>query len=68
MLCDQVAVQYVMLTASKRYVKVKQGLALIRRFFGEGLLGVDGEVHKKHRKVAYPAFTSKAVDELTPIM
>lgn len=66
-LADPLAVQHCMLSASPHFVKNEMVMRILQTFFGTGLLGVDGEPHKRHRKVAFPAFTGRAViDDMGP--
>lgn len=67
-LSDQAAINYVMLSASRIYIKTPNAVRLLSTFFGKGLLAVDGDVHKLHRKVAFPAFTNRAVEDMSPIL
>jgi cytochrome P450 len=57
-----------MLSSSRNFGKTSLGLRMLSTFFGKGLLAVQGATHKLHRKVALPAFTTKAVEELSPIV
>ncbi|PWN53839.1 cytochrome P450 [Violaceomyces palustris] len=63
---DLQAVHHCLLTRPSLYVKHPVALRIVNIFFGKGLLGVDGPEHKRDRKVAFPAFTQKAVDKLAP--
>ncbi|KAK0527710.1 hypothetical protein OC842_004770 [Tilletia horrida] len=45
--------------------KSRSNIHLLRRFVGRGLLSEEGQVHRRQRKVAYPAFTRKAVCAMT---
>jgi len=65
---DRKALQYCLLTKSQTYVKPPEALRVLSAFFGNSLLGVDGELHKKHRKVAFPPFTQQAVNNLAPCL
>lgn len=65
---DRKALQYCLVTKSRTFVKPPEALRILNAFFGSSLLGVDGEVHKKHRKVAFPPFTQQAVNDLVPCL
>ncbi|CAD6900174.1 unnamed protein product [Tilletia controversa] len=41
--------------------KSAANIHLLRRFVGRGLLAEEGSVHRRQRKVAFPAFTKEAV-------
>ncbi|KAK0526043.1 hypothetical protein OC835_005420 [Tilletia horrida] len=46
------------------YPKVPSSLAFMRRHVGRGLLGEEGEAHRRQRKIAAPAFTQAAVNAM----
>ncbi|KAK0540173.1 hypothetical protein OC835_000795 [Tilletia horrida] len=41
---------------------------IIRRHAGAGLLTMEGEQHRRQRKVAHPAFTQASVYDMAPVM
>ncbi|CAD6897576.1 unnamed protein product [Tilletia laevis] len=56
---DYAAVTQVLLKSP--WPKPFANIHLVRRFVGRGLLGEEGSVHRRQRKVAFPAFTKEAV-------
>jgi len=50
------------------YARSSLRRAILRRFVGRGLLTEEGEIHRRQRKIANPAFTATAVFNLAPIV
>jgi len=61
-------VQYVNITNSKNYEKVKSYNVVRKYLTGEGLVASTGELWKKQRKLMSPFFTPKGVQEYAEIM
>jgi cytochrome P450 len=54
-------VREVLVTQADAFAKGHSGLRVIARALGEGLLTSDGEVWRRHRRLANPAFAKKAI-------
>ncbi|KAJ3018428.1 UNVERIFIED_CONTAM: hypothetical protein HDU68_011157 [Siphonaria sp. JEL0065] len=61
------AIKRVLGTHAHLYGKSSIPWKMLHRFFGPGLLTVDGDVHKRQRAVANPAFRLKNLTALIPI-
>jgi len=66
MTLDPVAIMHV-LNRSAIYEKPWQSRRLITRLIGEGMLGSEGNVHKRQRKVSNPAFSQQNLNALLPV-
>jgi cytochrome P450 len=51
---------------SRHYIKTEITRNVLRRVTGEGLLVVDGEEHKRQRKILTPAFAGTRIVHLIP--
>ncbi|KAK0192529.1 cytochrome P450 [Armillaria mellea] len=56
LISDPKALQYIYHTASYRFAKPQSRVQISRLTFGPGLTNVDGDDHKRHRKVMLPGF------------
>ncbi|GKT47882.1 cytochrome P450 monooxygenase fum15 [Colletotrichum spaethianum] len=63
---DPEAISYV-LNNSQTYVRAEVQMRVARMLFGDGLVAVDGEQHRRQRKVIGPALTSAAVEGMAAI-
>lgn len=63
---DPEAIRHV-LNNSQTYVRAKAQMRVTRMIFGDGLVAVDGEQHRRQRKVIGPALTTMAVEGMAPI-
>lgn len=64
---DPVSVAHV-LKNSTMYEKPWQSRALITSLIGCGMLGAEGQVHKRQRRVATPAFSIQNLRNLVPLV
>ncbi|KAK0214030.1 cytochrome P450 [Armillaria fumosa] len=64
---DPKALQYIYHTASYRFPKVTGRRHLSHLLFGPGLTAVDGDDHKRHRKVMLPGFGGPESKSFFPI-
>ncbi|KAG0001911.1 hypothetical protein BGZ80_006056, partial [Entomortierella chlamydospora] len=65
---DPKAIQHVFNTNSYNYIKNPRTVHLLSQIIGLGVLLVDGDVHKKQRKMLNPAFSVKHIKEMAPLM
>ncbi|KAG7448645.1 cytochrome P450 [Guyanagaster necrorhizus] len=56
LISDPKALQYIYHTASYRFPKPQSRVQISRLTFGPGITNVDGDDHKRHRKVMLPGF------------
>jgi cytochrome P450 len=54
-------------TNSRNYVRTEITRQAFKRITGEGLLYVEGEEHRRQRRILSPAFASQHIKELIPI-
>ncbi|KAF9429206.1 hypothetical protein BGZ76_001672 [Entomortierella beljakovae] len=66
---DPKAIQHVLNTHSYKYPKNPRAVRVLSQILGEhGVLLVEGDVHKRQRKLLNPAFSVKHIKEMVPIM
>ncbi|KAF9993964.1 hypothetical protein BGZ79_001314, partial [Entomortierella chlamydospora] len=65
---DPKAIQHVFNTHSYNYPKSPRTVRLLSEILGFGVLLVEGDVHKKQRKMLNPAFSVKHIKEMVPLM
>ncbi|KAF9359184.1 hypothetical protein BGX26_012959 [Mortierella sp. AD094] len=65
---DPKAIQHVFNTHSYNYPKTPRTVRLLSQVIGYGVLLVEGDVHKKQRKMLNPAFSIKHIKEMVPLM
>ncbi|KND93225.1 Cytochrome P450 3A9 [Tolypocladium ophioglossoides CBS 100239] len=63
---DPEAISYV-LNNGQTYVRAQAQMRDTRLVFGDGLVAVDGEQHRRQRKVIGPAFTAVAVEGMASV-
>ena len=61
-------IKYVLHENPKNFEKRSPGYTKMRTLFGDGLVTSDGEVWRKQRKVAQPAFHKERIAELATVM
>ncbi|KAK0202327.1 cytochrome P450 [Desarmillaria ectypa] len=66
-IADPKAIQYIYHTASYRFPKAEGRRQISRLLFGPGLSNVDGDVHKRQRKVMLPGFGGPESKAFVPI-
>ncbi|KDQ64164.1 hypothetical protein JAAARDRAFT_201555 [Jaapia argillacea MUCL 33604] len=64
---DPKALQYILSTSGYNFTKSPDRRELTRILIGEGLIFVEGDDHKRHRKVMLPAFGGPESKALFPI-
>ena len=57
----------VLVTNSRNFTK-SRGLELAKKFLGEGLLTSEGEIHRRQRRLAQPAFHSRRIHGYAGVM
>ncbi|KAF8949002.1 hypothetical protein BGZ46_005247 [Entomortierella lignicola] len=67
-LADPKAIQHVFSSHSYSYPKNRRTVRILSEVLGHGVLLVEGDVHKKQRKMLNPAFSLKHIKEMVPIM
>ena len=63
---DPVGVKRVMVDNVANYPKSELEQRFFRALFGEGLLGTDGELWRRHRRIMAPAFDPRSVTGYGP--
>lgn len=58
---DPTVVRCVMITHAHHFNHSPRVQRLIETFIGKGMVGLHGQVHRRHRKVATPAFTATSI-------
>jgi cytochrome P450 len=65
---DPAAVRRVLVEQSANYPKAKMDIEFFAAIFGGGLLGLDGEDWRRHRRIMAPAFDPRSVAAYGPAM
>ncbi|HEY2047736.1 MAG TPA: cytochrome P450 [Caulobacteraceae bacterium] len=65
---DPAAVRRVLVEQSANYPKTKMDIEFFAAIFGGGLLGLDGEDWRRHRRIMAPAFDPRSVASYGPAM
>src|ERR1700758_4243560 len=65
---DPAAVRRVLVEQSANYPKTKMDVEFFAAIFGGGLLGLDGEDWRRHRRIMAPAFDPRTVASYGPAM
>jgi cytochrome P450 len=65
---DPAAVRRVLVENVANYPKTRMDLAFFAAIFGGGLLGLDGEDWRRHRRIMAPAFDPRSVASYGPAM
>ncbi|KAK5808086.1 cytochrome P450 [Linnemannia elongata] len=65
---DPKAIQHVFLTHADEYHKPERAIRLLSQVVGKGVLLVEGDVHRKQRKMLNPAFSHKHIKEMVSTM
>jgi cytochrome P450 len=65
---DPAAVRRVLVEQSANYPKAKMDIEFFAAIFGGGLLGLDGEDWRRHRRIMAPAFDPRSVASYGPAM
>ena len=63
---DPVGVKRVLVDNVANYPRGEMQLRMFRALFGEGLLGTDGELWRRHRRIMAPAFDPRSVASYGP--
>ncbi|SJL12070.1 uncharacterized protein ARMOST_15491 [Armillaria ostoyae] len=66
-IADPKAIQYIYHVASYRFPKAEARRQISRLLFGPGLSNVDGDVHKRQRKIMLPGFGGPESKAFVPI-
>ncbi|KIM68473.1 hypothetical protein SCLCIDRAFT_1209288 [Scleroderma citrinum Foug A] len=66
-LCDPKAIAHYYARETWTYVLLPSTRRFMQRTFGNGILAVQGEAHKRQRKSLTPAFSHAAIRNITPI-
>ncbi|VDC07323.1 unnamed protein product [Peniophora sp. CBMAI 1063] len=67
MLADAKGLQYVLQTSGYRYPKAAAARGELRAFLGDGIIWVEGEQHRRHRKIMNPAFSVPQLKSFVPL-
>lgn len=59
---------HAVLTNTNAVIRAPRFVRILRAFLGEGLLTMDGEVHRRHRKLMAPAFHQRRIAEYATTM
>ncbi|KAF9151800.1 hypothetical protein BG015_006207 [Linnemannia schmuckeri] len=65
---DPKAIQHVFSTHAYDYPKPDRAIRLLSQVIGKGVLLVEGDVHRKQRKMLNPAFSHKHIKEMVSTM
>lgn len=65
---DPVAAKHVLIDKAANYPKAPLELRMFAALFGQGLLGIDGDLWRTHRRTMAPAFDPRAVASYAPAM
>ena len=57
----------VLVTNNRNFIK-SRGLQMARRFLGEGLLTSEGDLHRRQRRLAQPAFHKQRINSYADVM
>ncbi|KAF9107238.1 hypothetical protein BGX29_006924 [Mortierella sp. GBA35] len=68
LLADPQATQHVFRTHDYKYPKPDRVIRLMSSAIGKGLILVEGDVHRKQRKMIGPAFSHQNIKEMVPVM
>jgi cytochrome P450 len=60
--------RHVLVDAAANYPKAEIELRMFSALFGQGLLGIDGELWRKHRRTMAPSFDPRSVVGYAPAM
>ena len=63
---DPVGVKHVLVDNVANYPKTEQEQRWIRALFGDGILGTDGDLWRRHRRIMAPAFDPRSVASYGP--
>jgi cytochrome P450 len=61
------ALKEILVARSDDFKQPHLGQVLLRNGLGDGLLAVDGEIHKRQRKALTPAFSFRHIKDLYPV-
>ncbi|HVY03563.1 MAG TPA: cytochrome P450, partial [Caulobacterales bacterium] len=65
---DPTSVKRVLVDNVANYPKMDLEQRAFRALFGQGLLGTDGELWRRHRRIMAPSFQPQAVESYAPAM
>ncbi len=65
---DPTLAKHVLVDAAANYPKAEIELRLFSALFGQGLLGIDGDIWRTHRRTMAPAFDPRSVATYGPAM
>lgn len=61
-------IREVLVTKAKLFPKSDRDIAILAPFLGEGLVTINGQQHKRQRKLAQPAFHTRRINNYAEIM
>ncbi|KAG7451404.1 cytochrome P450 [Guyanagaster necrorhizus] len=67
LLSDPKALQYIYHASGYGFTKTSGRLAVSQTIFGPGLVGVDGDIHRRQRRVMMPGFGTPEIKAFVPI-
>ncbi|SJL09876.1 uncharacterized protein ARMOST_13257 [Armillaria ostoyae] len=67
LISDPKALQYIYQTSGYGFTKTSGRLAVSQTIFGPGLVSVDGDVHRRQRRVMMPGFGTPEIKAFVPI-
>lgn len=65
---DPKAIHYMLMQKTSTFPKPHEEVRGLERLTGRGLLTVEGEVHRRQRKIMSPSFTQVQTNTYLPIM
>lgn len=66
--CDPKAISYMLMHKTSTFPKPHEEVRGLERLTGRGLLTVEGDVHRRQRKIMSPSFTQLQTNTYLPIM
>lgn len=65
--CDEKAIHYMLMQKTSHFPKPPEEVRGLERLTGRGLLTVEGDVHRRQRKIMSPSFTQLQTNSYLPI-
>ncbi|KAI8147936.1 cytochrome P450 [Fennellomyces sp. T-0311] len=68
MITDPQLLKQVLTTEHYNFAKSPTGVAIIKTIIGNGLFAAEGEVHRRQRKMLNPAFSTRELSDIIPLI
>lgn len=66
-LADEKAIHYILMQKTSNFPKPHEEVRGLERLTGRGLLTVEGDIHRRQRKIMSPSFTQAQTNSYLPI-